>query len=125
MITLLLVIGIWRLTRLLVVDEFPPVKALRGWFIYTFAAVDAGGQVVRGRQWGGFGLAVAYVWTCSWCMSIWAGAGLVALAGVWVSVPVPWLVVAAGSCVSGVMGWVEAEHDQRWRAAEQEWEARR
>jgi hypothetical protein len=56
------------------------------------------------------------VWTCAWCMSVWAGAGLVALATVWVSVPVPVLVVAAGSCLSGVMSWVESEHDQRWAA---------
>jgi hypothetical protein len=120
MITLLVVVAIWRVTRLLVVDEFPPVRAVRMWVISTFAAVDAGGGLVRGRQWGGFGLAVAYVWTCSWCMSIWVGAGLVGLVSVWVSVPVPWLVVAAGSCVAGVMSWVEQEHDQRWAARERE-----
>lgn len=112
----LLVVAIWRVTRLLVVDEFPPVKAVRRWVVGTFADVDGAGVLVRGRQWGGFGFAVAYVWTCSWCMSVWAGAVVVGLADVWLSVPVPWLVVAAGSGLTGVLSWVELEHDQRWAA---------
>lgn len=117
-----LIVAIWRVTRLLVVDEFPPVRAVRDWFIKTFAVVDADGNMIGGRHLGGIGHAVAYVWTCQWCMSIWAGAGVVWLADWRLDVTYPWLVVAAGSCLTGVMSWLEQEHDQRWRRAEAEWE---
>ncbi len=110
-----MLVAIWRVTRLLVVDEWPPTRALREWIVQAFADVAADGKVVRGR-WGGVGLAVAYLWTCQWCMSVWVGAWLVSLTTVYMSVPAPWLVVAAGSCVAGVMSWVEAEHEQRWQA---------
>jgi hypothetical protein len=132
-----LVVAIWRATRLLVVDEFPPIKGMRVWTIRTFGQVDGAGALTGGRgpRWGdlageltvgvhvvraaagvlrGFNHAVAYVWTCPWCMSVWAGAGLVWAADWRLSVPFPWLIVAAGSALSGAMSWIEAEHDQRW-----------
>jgi hypothetical protein len=145
--TVLLVLGLifatWRVTRLLVVDEFPPVKALREWTVRTFGVVDGEGKLVGGRGpgWGakaaeatvgthlaraaaalvrGVAHAVAYVWTCPWCMSVWAGAALVAAADWRLSVPYPWLIVAAGSALSGAMSWVEAEHDQRWELRQRE-----
>lgn len=58
--------------------------------------------------------ALAYLWTCPWCMSIWVAAGLVALAECWTDVPLPWLVGALGAAFTGVMTWVENEHDQRF-----------
>lgn len=169
MITVLLAVAIWRVTRLLVSDAFPPVRWLREWTIRTFATVDPAGQIVprqRGGRprwvmslwvlgcalagsavtlrvvndaprpvliavsaaavallvgylaavWPAVGYAVAYLWTCMWCMSVWAGTAVVFLTTIWVSVPAPWLVVAAGSGLAGVLGWVEQEHDQRWAA---------
>lgn len=124
--TALLVLGMivatWRLTRLLIVDEFPPVRAVREWFIRTFAVVDADGGMVGGRHLGGIGHAVAYVWTCQWCMSVYVGLGVWAAADWRLSVPYPWLILAAGSAVSGVMSWIESEHDQRWKLREAELE---
>lgn len=120
MITFLLVVTVWRVTRLLVVDEFPPVRAVRLWVVRTFAEVKADGSLGADRRWGWLGHALAYLWTCVWCMSVWVGGGVVAAATVWVSVPLPVLVVAAGSALSGVMSWVELEHDQRWAARERE-----
>jgi len=152
-VTVLLVLGlivaVWRVSRLLVSDAFPPVKAVREWTVRTFGDVDAEGGLVGGRRWGwmvrldkpnadgevstgrhvgraaagalrGFSHAIAYVWTCPWCMSVWAGAVLVAAADWRLSVPYPWLIVAAGSALSGAMSWVESEHDQRWELRQRE-----
>lgn len=109
-----LVVAIWRTSRLLVKDDFPPVRVVRDWSIRTFGIVGPSGELVGGRHLGGIGYTVAYIWTCSWCMSVWVGAGLVALADWRLSVPFPWLIVAAGSGLSGLLGMVEAGHDQRW-----------
>jgi hypothetical protein len=115
--TILLVLGLvaatWRLTRLLVRDEFPPARALREWVLATFAVIDLRGNITGGRRLGGVGRSVAYLWTCQWCMSIWVAATLVAIAEWRTDVPLPWLVGALAAAVSGVMSMVEDEHDQR------------
>lgn len=110
-----MIAAIWRLTRLLVSDDFPPVRATRDWFVRTFGVVDAEGNLTGGRRLGGIGYAIAYVWTCPWCMSPYVGALVWAVADWRLSVPFPWLILAAGSGLSGVMSWVESEHEQRWR----------
>jgi len=97
-----LVLAIWRTTRLLVVDEFPPVRAVREWFITTFGEISKAGEITGGKRLGGIGHALAYVWDCPWCMSVWAGAGIVALADWRLDVPYPWLIVAAGSLAAGL-----------------------
>jgi hypothetical protein len=110
-----LIVAIWRVTRLLVLDEVPPVRATRNWFIRTFGVIDADGNIVAGRRWGWLGFSLAYVWTCMWCMSPWVGGALWALA-VYVahqSVAFPWLVIAAGSGLAGLLNMVEGEHEQR------------
>ena len=117
----LLLLTIWRLTRLLVVDEFPPLRLLREWVIDTFGYVDENGELTRGRRLGGLGWSIAYLWTCPWCMSIWLGAGLVFLTDWrWMHVPYPWLVVAVGSLASGWAHMLEAGFDQRWRLRQRE-----
>ena len=123
-LALSMIVAIWRATRLLVVDEWPPVRAVRDWFIRTFAQVDADGNMVGGRHLGGIGHAIAYIWTCPWCMSVYVG-GLVWWAADWrLSVPYPWLIVAAGSGLSGIMAWFESEHEQRWKLRDRELEER-
>lgn len=123
-LALSMIVAIWRATRLLVVDDFPPIRAVRDWFIRTFAQVDTDGNMVGGKHLGGIGHAVAYVWTCPWCMSIYVGAAVCALADWRLSVPYPWLIVAAGSGLSGVMAWFESEHEQRWRLRDRDLEER-
>lgn len=119
-----MIAAVWRLTRLLVVDEWPPVRATREWFIRTFGISDAAGNLTGGRRLGGLGYAVAYIWTCPWCMSPYVGA-LVWWAADWrLSVPYPWLILAAGSGMSGVMSWIESEHEQRWKLRDRELEER-
>lgn len=115
-----MIAAVWRLTRFLVVDEWPPVRATREWFIRTFGISDAAGNLTGGRRLGGLGYAVAYIWTCPWCMSPYVG-GLVWWAADWrLSVPYPWLILAAGSGLSGVMSWLESEHEQRWKLRQAE-----
>lgn len=118
MLTSLLIVAIWRVTRLLVRDEFPPIRAVRDWVLTTFATVDSAGELGNTSRWGAPGRSLAYLWTCTWCMSVWVGAGLVALADWRLSVPLPWLIVAAGSGVSGLLNLIEVEHDQRVRLRE-------
>lgn len=115
-----LVLAIWRVTRLLILDTLPPVKATRELFVGTFGVVDELGNLLGGRgprwlHWLTHSL--AYVWTCPWCMSVWVGALLVALADVQpgrLDVPYPWLIVAIGSLAAGLGGQVESEHEQRY-----------
>ena len=106
-----LVIANWRVSRLLVKDEFPPVLALRIWVFKTWAAVNEERQVIGGKRWGILGYSIAYVFTCMWCMSFWVGLVLWGLADWRLSVPFPWLAIAAGSGLSGIMALVEARLD--------------
>lgn len=117
LLDLMLVAAIYRLTRLLVQDEFPPVRWPRDkattWLDPTpqQQAVNPGLH----PHWGGLGRSLAYLLGCPWCMSAWAGA-LVIWATTWfTSVPAPVLVWAAGSAVTGLLAQVESEHEQRWK----------
>lgn len=115
--TVLLVLGLsvatWRTTRLLIRDEFPPVRALREWVIATWGIVDKDGHIVGGRRLGGIGYTLAYLWTCPWCMSIYVAAAVVGVADWRLSVPLPWLVGVLGAGLTGMMAWLEDAHDQR------------
>jgi len=117
---ILLVLAIWRTTRLLVVDEFPPVRAVREWFITTFGEISKAGEITGGRRLGGIGHAIAYVWDCPWCMSVYVGAGLVAAADWRLDVPFPWLIVAAGSLAAGLGATLEQAAEQRYKLRERE-----
>ena len=112
-----LIVAIERVTRLLVVDALPVVRYVREWFVPTFGVVNEDGEIVDGKgyrwaRWLTF--SIAYLWTCPWCMSPWVGAAIVF--GSRLDVPYPWLVIAAGSTLSGWMANLQGEHDQRWAA---------
>ena len=122
LIALAMVVIIARLTRLLVVDEFPPARALRHWFVKAFATVDSKGTVVADpKRWGrlaGLAYSTAYVWTCPWCMSIWAGALVWGISVWW-----PWLIwpaaiVSLGSLLAGWDANLQGEHENRYKLAE-------
>lgn len=118
----------WRVTRLLIKDEFPPIRLVRDWIIETFwqDGFDVSPKPPRGgvSRWSWFwahvGHSFAYVWTCPWCMSVWVAAGLwwLAVANGF-SVPLPWLMIAAASGFSGLMGAWDARTDQAYEEAEQ------
>lgn len=123
-----MVLTIWRVTRLLVKDEFPPTAALRAWHIDTFGQRHSQtGELIGGKRWGALGFSIAYVWSCMWCMSFWVGLALwwLAVGAAGIDVPWPWLLVAAGSGASGLIGSIEARIDQRYELAELELTRRR
>jgi hypothetical protein len=116
-----LIVAIERVTRLLVVDTLPAVRIVREWFVRTFGVVNEDGDIVDGKgyswaRWLTF--SIAYVWTCPWCMSPWVGlaAWQIVERVAHLDVPYPWLVIAAGSTLSGWLANLQGEHDQRWAA---------
>lgn len=90
---LLLVLFVYRATRLVTDDQWPPSVALRG------RVVDRWGD----ESWQ------AYLVTCPWCMSLWLGAGIVAVTAQVIDVHAPVLVVGASSAVSGYLSTLEPE----------------
>lgn len=100
--------AIWRLTRLVTRDDFPPVKAARDWILRRWPSDDAefpDAEVIRdgspddaefGAATGTLATGVEVEWTgvswqavhghwfgklisCSWCASVWISAAVVAL----------------------------------------------
>ncbi len=122
-----LIVAIWRVTRFMVKDELPLIKIPREWIMNTFwsehIAIDGkrpGGTSRWSWFWRNVGHSFAYLWTCPWCMSFWVGVGLWWVA-VWAgfSVPLPWILVAAGSGLSGLLiSIMETRHDQAYEEAE-------
>ena len=92
---LLMVLAAYRASRLLVEDEFPPVKWLRTKFTgpYTLAQDDPRRRKTRVPYW------LAYLWTCTWCMSVWTAAGVTLL--VWLSSELPQPVLVWGGVAAG------------------------
>ena len=58
-------------------------------------------------HWGALGRSLRYLFTCQWCMSMWVGAAVVWAVTAFVSVPLPVLVGAAGSAVTGLLANLE------------------
>lgn len=100
-------------TRLLIVDEFPPVARLREAVIDWFAIVDPhSSDLVASRRWGKAGYAIAYLWTCYWCMSFWVS--LVALGAAWLAgiyVWQGWAFPLVARLAAGVWGMIESRSD--------------
>lgn len=117
LLDLLIVVTVYRATRFLVADEFPLVRWPRdriGRFLDPTAAEVAANPKTH-PHWGALGRGLAYLVTCPWCMSAWVGALIVWAATVYASVPMPVLVWAAGSAVTGLVASAEAEHEQRYK----------
>lgn len=105
---LALMITTWRVTRILVVENFPPAAALRDWVRDTFGVDNEDGDLVGPKRWGLLGYSLAYLWTCQWCMSVWVGAAVYAAwywAGPGVMLPV--VVVAAASGLAGLISMID------------------
>lgn len=115
LLVVLVCLAVHRLTRLAIADEIPIVKVPRDRIVDWLDPLDG-----RRGAWGGFGKSVAYLLGCPWCMSVWVG-GFVVWGTVWLhGLPVPWLVWAAASSVTGWAASAEAEHDQRWKLRERD-----
>lgn len=84
---ILIYLTVYRITRLVIHDSFPPVAIVRDFFL--------------DRTYEGHWL--DYLLGCYWCVSVYVG-GLVVLAtDLVVDVPYPWLVWISSSAITGAI----------------------
>jgi hypothetical protein len=106
LILVLLIAGTYRLTRLVVKDDFPPIQWARDKIRNTRPAVYTGPFVdpmmdperAANYRWWWLGELVS----CHWCASAYIAAGTVGFTLIWVWLPLPvlwWLAVWAGAAV--------------------------
>lgn len=96
LVLILMTLATYRLARLLVHDEFPPVKWLREKFTAPYEAPQDSPlrRKTRVPYW------LAYLFSCPWCMTVWTSALVTLLVNVAVGIPLPllvWLGVAAAA----------------------------
>jgi len=84
---------VYRATRLITTDTFPPCERLRA--------------IVERRY--GEDSSITYLISCPWCMSVWLGAIIVVATDVVVGLPVPVLIWASASGVTGFIASVEPD----------------
>jgi hypothetical protein len=87
------------------------LAALAGILFFVMVAIT--GIVASGAA----GRALAYLLECPWCMSAWVGGLVVLGTDLCLSVPAPFLVWIAASTVTGLIGNLEARHDQGYELA--------
>lgn len=117
LLLVLLTLATYRITRFLVRDELPLIKAPRDAIANWLDPRDQDGDPVEPSPAGGFGRAVAYLIECPWCMSAWVAAWLVWVADSWVGLPVPVLMAAAVWGAAGLVAAAEARSDARDKLA--------
>jgi hypothetical protein len=115
LLLLLYTLTVHRTSRLLVTDSLPIIARPRDTIQHYFGAYDGYGNLYAGRQLGVVGWSIAYLLGCPWCMSVWVGTALIFGPLGDVSIPLPWLWIAAASTVTGVLGGIiESEHELRY-----------
>lgn len=96
------VLAAYRLTRLLQVDDLPPLPDLREKL--GIAQAEAEGSTLRGRLLKEF----AYGFNCPWCLGFWVSVGvLVANA----AFPALWRPLASALALSAVVGHLRTKLD--------------
>lgn len=91
----ILALVVYRVTRLICADAFPPVAVPREWII----------SKLGDDHW------FSYLITCMWCASVYVSAATVALFDHWVSVPMPYAQAIAASAVTGYLAMSEPDGD--------------
>jgi hypothetical protein len=121
LLLVLYALTVHRVSRLLVADTLPIIDRPREWVKHHFGRFDSQGDLIGARRWGVVGWSIAYLLGCSWCMSVYVGASLIFGPLGDVSIPLPWLWVAAASTVAGLLGGiVESEHELRYERMQAE-----
>lgn len=105
LLILLIILTTYRTTRFVIKDTFPPVGVPRTHLLNWWAP---DGDWVRERptaqpHWGAFGRSLRYLFSCPWCMSMWLGAPIIWGVMQFAVVPLPVLVWAAASGVTGLL----------------------
>jgi uncharacterized protein DUF1360 len=116
----LIILTVHRVTRLVVEDTFPPIgvprERLLNWLApdHEFAHRYALSYNRDPRpHLGALGRSLRYLLSCPWCMSVWVGAGIIYAVTRYTSVPLPVLVWAAASSVTGLLATYEDSHSDK------------
>ncbi|MEV0323036.1 DUF1360 domain-containing protein [Streptomyces sp. NPDC050658] len=105
MLLLVMILAAYRLTRLVVKDQFPPLLWVRHKLAGGWAGPAQDVPVHRARwspQW------LADLVTCSWCASAWVSLGVLGCTATVVAIPLPvltWLAVWAGAALLASQDW--------------------
>lgn len=95
LVVILIVLATYRATRLLVVDEFPPIAVTRDWITKKAGPYSS----------------IAYLVHCPWCTGMYVATALV-VGTDWLTghvVPVPALLILVASGVTGLIAAAEPE----------------
>lgn len=129
LLTILLALATFRITRVITRDKFPLIDVPREAFVQRWGAyqdtkrlpvVFENPRVWLVRAWrylfacefesvngaartSLFMKSMAYLWECDWCTSIWVGAGVVYTAVQFVEVPYPFLQWLAAAALTGLI----------------------
>lgn len=100
---LLMSLASYRAARLLVHDEFPPIKWLREKFTapYTLPQGDPRRSMTRVPYW------LAYLWTCTWCMTVWTSGVITVLTWLTLDLPAPVLIWGGIAAASALLSHLE------------------
>lgn len=90
MLFLLLILTTYRLTRFIVLDDFPPIRYLRE------RAIGEDGNRLSDTRLGWLGELLG----CHWCVSVWISAGVVSVAQA-VTGDVPYPLLSWPACAAG------------------------
>lgn len=93
----------YRLSRLLVEDEFPPIKWFRDKLTTPYES-PADSEIRRTTKvpyW------MAYLISCTWCVSVWTSGAVVLVTSLTMGVPAPFLVWLALAAVAGLISHAE------------------
>lgn len=122
LLTMLIMLASYRLTRLITRDKLPLIalprdKFVERWGVYedeTDKSIPIGvrDRIQDGRRTNLFMRSLAYLWECDWCMGIWIAAGVVYAATFYVDVPYPVLQWLAASAVTGIFAQQETVRDK-------------
>lgn len=89
---LLISLTTFSVTRLVIKDEFPPIRWPRDRMLDLAERHD-----------NAFTRSYVYLWTCPWCMSVWVGSLVVWAFTFFVSVPLPVVAVIVARAVTGLI----------------------
>jgi len=110
LLNILLILTIYRATRFVIKDTFPPIEVPRNHMINWWDPDEVWqlNHPDARPHWGALGRSLRYLFTCPWCMSVWVGAAVVWVVQAWfTSVELPVLVWAAASGVTGLLHTLE------------------
>lgn len=122
-LSVLLVLGTHRATRLITRDKLPLIGVPRELFICrwgTYETDEGKPEVTQARRVSLTGRptnllmsSLAYLWECDWCMSIWVGSGLTYLTWRWPETLLWVLLALSASTLTGLLAKAESALDKR------------